>query len=157
MKTKSLFYGFAAALLLAGCGPTTTSSQSASPSESETPSESTTPTSSEDDGIPAEWKQYELSTCAELNAVGATVADGERSTETYYIAATVKEITNPTYGQMVISDETGTFECYAKKAIWSCLKAKSRIIKGLTNSIRAICLISFPNPAKRKSIPMIIN
>lgn len=112
MKTKSLFYGFAAALLLAGCGPTTTSSQSASPSESETPSESTTPTSSEDDGIPAEWKQYELSTCAELNAVGATVADGERSTETYYIAATVKEITNPTYGQMVISDETGTFECY---------------------------------------------
>ena len=118
MKTKSLFYGFAAALLLAGCGPATTSSQSASPSESETPSETSTPTSSsptsseEDDGIPAEWKKYELSTCAELNAVGATVADGEKSAETYYVAATVKEITNPTYGQMVISDDTGTFECY---------------------------------------------
>ncbi len=117
MKTKSLFYGFAAALLLAGCGPATTSSQSASPSESETSSEASTPTSSpnsseEDDGIPADWKKYELSTCAELNAIGATVADGEKSTETYYVAATVKEITNPTYGQMVISDKTGTFECY---------------------------------------------
>lgn len=117
MKTKSLFYGFAAALLLAGCGPTTTSSQSASPSESETPSESTTPTSSEDSflneqGFPKEWESYDLKTAAELNAIGTALTDDEPTTETYYMAAFIDAVTNPKYGNMDVSDSTGKLEIY---------------------------------------------
>ena len=128
MKTKSLFYGFAAALLLAGCGPTTTSSQSASPSESETPTETSTPTSSsptssssssseEEDGLneegfPKEWESYDLKTASELLTIGNALTGEDPTSESYYMAAYVEAVTNPTYGNMDISDSTGELKIY---------------------------------------------
>ncbi len=128
MKTKSLFYGFAAALLLAGCGPTTTSSQSASPSESETPTETSTPTSSsptssssssseEEDGLneegfPKEWESYDLKTASELLTIGNALTGEDPTSESYYMAAYIDSVTNPTYGNMDISDSTGELEIY---------------------------------------------
>lgn len=38
--------------------------------------------------------------------------DGWEATERIYVAGTVKSITNPTYGQMILADETGEIDVY---------------------------------------------
>lgn len=114
MKPKALLLGLAASsLILAGCGGTNASSSSeeanASTSQqtsSNSSSESSSVVSPED-----EWAEtYDLKTIAELKTLAAGLT--ETSTERYYVAATVDEVTNPSYGQMVISDETGTLDVY---------------------------------------------
>ena len=58
---------------------------------------------------------YETITIAEaLDLCGEA---GNVTTEEYYIIATIDTVTNPTYGAMVISDETGTISVYNTKNI----------------------------------------
>ena len=80
-------------------------SNSSSVSESVSESES----SSDSDSSGAET-QYETITIAQ--AIELCGAEGNITTERYYIRAIVKSITNPQFGQMVIEDETGTISVY---------------------------------------------
>ena len=110
MKPKALLLGLAASsLILAGCGGTTTSEQSSS-STSSSESSSSLPSSSNVSPEESWAATYDLKTIAELKTLAAGLT--ETSAERYYVAATIDEVTNPSYGQMVISDETGTLDVY---------------------------------------------
>ncbi len=110
MKPKALLLGLAASsLILAGCGGTTTSEQSSS-STSSSESSSSLPSSSTVSPEESWAATYDLKTIAELKTLAAGLT--ETSAERYYVAATIDEVTNPSYGQMVISDETGTLDVY---------------------------------------------
>lgn len=118
MKPKALLLGLAASsLILAGCGGTNASSSSeeADASTSQQSSSSTTSSESSSSSSIASGEEswadtYDLKTIAELKTLAAGLT--ETSAERYYVAATVDEVTNPSYGQMVISDETGTLDVY---------------------------------------------
>ena len=56
------------------------------------------------------WASYETITIAQ--ALELCGESGNITTERYYIRAKVDTILNPAYGQMVISDETGSIEVY---------------------------------------------
>lgn len=110
MKPKALLLGLAASsLILAGCGGTTTSEQSSS-STSSSESSSSLPSSSTPSPEESWADTYDLKTIAELKTLAAGLT--EVSTERYYVAATVDEVTDPSFGEMVISDETGTLDVY---------------------------------------------
>lgn len=74
-----------------------------SPTPNENPGESTVPS-----GDPK--PEYETITIAE--ALELCGEEGNITQERYYIRATVESITNPTYGAMVITDETGSIPVY---------------------------------------------
>ena len=74
-----------------------------SPAPNETPGESTEPSKETE-------PQYETITIAQ--ALELCGAEGNITEERYYIRAKVESISNPTYGSMVISDETGSISVY---------------------------------------------
>ena len=74
-----------------------------SPAPNETPGESTEPSMETE-------PQYETITIAQ--ALELCGAEGNITEERYYIRAKVESISNPTYGSMVISDETGSISVY---------------------------------------------
>ena len=57
------------------------------------------------------WAAYEPITVAEAIAI-AKQAGATATTERYYIAVKVESVINATYGQMKVSDETGSIEVY---------------------------------------------
>ena len=75
--------------------------------------------SSSADSSPDEEKEfgegYETITIAE--ALELCGEEGNVTTEQYYIIATIDTVTNPTYGAMIISDETGSISVYNTKNI----------------------------------------
>ena len=113
MKPKALLLGLAASsLILAGCGGTTTSEQSSSSTSSSESSSSSSSLPSSSTVSPEEsWADtYDLKTIAELKTLAAGLT--ETSAERYYVAATIDKVTDPSFGEMVISDETGTLDVY---------------------------------------------
>ena len=74
-----------------------------SPAPNENPGESTEPSKETE-------PQYETITIAQ--ALELCGAEGNITEERYYIRAKVESISNPTYGSMVISDETGSISVY---------------------------------------------
>jgi len=75
------------------------------PTEPEAPTE-TLPTEPADP-----WAQYECITISEALALCELFVDAP-SAERYYIRATIKSIDNDTYGQMTITDDTGSIMVY---------------------------------------------
>lgn len=64
--------------------------------------------------LTAQWEEvpkYTVYTVAEALAM-CSDTDGWESSERIYVGGTVKSITNPTYGQMILADETGEIEVY---------------------------------------------
>ena len=64
--------------------------------------------------LTAQWEEessYKTYTVAEALAMCGE-NDGWEATERIYVAGTVKSITNPTYGQMILADETGEIDVY---------------------------------------------
>ncbi|MCH5151746.1 MAG: InlB B-repeat-containing protein [Clostridiales bacterium] len=59
--------------------------------------------------LTAQWKK--IHTVAEALAMCGE-NDGWEATERIYVGGTVKSISNPTYGQMILQDETGEIEVY---------------------------------------------
>lgn len=114
MKPKALLLGLAASsLILAGCGGTNASSSSeeADASTSQQSSSSESSSSSSIASGEENWADtYDLKTIAELKTLAAGLS--EPSAERYYVAATIDKVTNPSFGEMVISDETGTLDVY---------------------------------------------
>ena len=99
------------ASLFAGCSsdatdPSGTGSSSNTNPSGTTPNESTTPSEPTD-----LWADYETITVAEALALCENHVDAP-STEWYYIVANVDAVDNPTYGQLSISDETGSIVVY---------------------------------------------
>ena len=90
--------------------PTNEPSEAPSEAPSETPSEEPTeePTDESESTTPA--PEYDFITIAE--ALELCGEPGNITEERYYIRATVKTVTNPTYGAMVITDETGEISVY---------------------------------------------
>ncbi len=109
MKPKALLLGLvASSLVLAGCGESGVSSSSEASASEPTSSSSSSSYSS---SIEESWADdYDLKTIAELKALAAGLS--EPSAERYYVAATVDEVSDPSFGEMVISDETGTIDVY---------------------------------------------
>lgn len=105
--------------LFVGCGKTDdpVETGNADPS-TQTPSESTsTPPATDDGGDPTEpdiWAEYTCITVAEALALCESYVDAP-STERYYIRATVDSVDNTTYGQMTVSDGTGSITVYGSK------------------------------------------
>ena len=93
------------ASLFAGC-----KNDSENPSTNgSTPSTNQKPT---DPSTPADpWADYECITIAEALELCDSFVDAP-STDRYYIRATIDSVDNPTYGQMTISDETGSIMVY---------------------------------------------
>ena len=111
MKPKALLLGLAASsLILAGCGGTTTSEQSSSSTSSSESSSSSLPSSSTVSPEESWADTYDLKTIAELKTLAAGLT--ETSAERYYVAATIDKVTDPSFGEMIISDETGTIDVY---------------------------------------------
>lgn len=85
--------------LLAACG-------------GEEPAESTPATETTVETEPAElWAEYDTITIAEALSLCETYVDTP-SSEWYYIIATVDSVDSTTYGQLTISDETGSIMVY---------------------------------------------
>lgn len=59
----------------------------------------------------AKW-DWNTITVQEALDIASKLASGETTTERYYIRGTVKSIVNPTYGQMVLQDDTGEISVY---------------------------------------------
>lgn len=82
-----------------------------------TPTTPSTPTTDKgDNGDPEDdkdaWDEaYDIITIAEAIEL-AKEAGQEPTTERYYIRGTIETISNPTYGEMTISDETGSIYVY---------------------------------------------
>ena len=57
------------------------------------------------------WDEYKVITVAEAIAICQQTGETE-TTEKYYIRATVVEIWNDVYGNLNVSDETGTIKIY---------------------------------------------
>ena len=57
------------------------------------------------------WADYECITIAEALTLCEGFVDAP-SADRYYIRATIKSVDNPTYGQMIIADETGEIKVY---------------------------------------------
>ena len=60
--------------------------------------------------LTAQWKEKVYTVAEALEACGDT--DGWEATERIYVSGTVKTISNPTYGQMILQDATGEIEVY---------------------------------------------
>ena len=90
--------------------PSETPSEAPTETPSEEPSEEPTeePTEESESTTPA--PEYDFITIAE--AIELCGEPGDITSERYYIRATIKTVTNPTYGSMVISDETGEISVY---------------------------------------------
>ena len=92
--------------LFAGCGP-----QDGTPTE---PSSNTTTDPKPTDPKPTDPQptdpQLPKLTIAEILALD--IAEGVTTTEEYLVTATIDSITNPMYGAMIISDETGSIGVY---------------------------------------------
>ena len=71
--------------------------------------------------IPESWAQYETITVAEALALCEQFVDAA-STDRYYIIATVKEVTNTSFGQLQIVDETGEIMVYGTNSADGSLK-----------------------------------
>lgn len=84
-------------------GNTTSSTQGSSTTESTQGTEGTEP---EDP-----WAEYEVITIAEAIAICEQTGETQ-TTDKYYIRGTVTEVWNETYGNLNISDETGTIKIY---------------------------------------------
>ena len=82
-----------------------------------TPTTSSTPTTDKgDNGDPEDDKdawdeQYEIITIAEAIEL-AKEAGQDGTSDRYYIRGTIETISNPSYGEMTISDETGSIYVY---------------------------------------------
>lgn len=99
--------------LFAACGkdtePTTGNNATTAP-EATNPTTTVPPTTAPVD--PADpWDAYEAITVAEAIAICQKTGETE-TTEKYYIRATVVEIWNDVYGNLNVSDETGTIKIY---------------------------------------------
>ena len=90
--------------------PSETPSEAPTETPSEEPSEEPTeePTDESESTTPA--PEYDFITIAE--AIELCGEPGNITEERYYIRATIKTVTNPTYGGMVITDETGEISVY---------------------------------------------
>lgn len=115
-----------AAILLVSCGETpatstsatesssapdstTTSASSTTPDSSSAPDSSTTPDSSSTDGGST---TPEVETITIAKALELCGEEGNVTTERYLIRATVKQVTNSNYGEMILVDETGEIKVY---------------------------------------------
>ncbi len=74
--------------------------------------EPSTDTDGEGSGTPDTPPAVEYETITIARALELCGEDGNITEERYYIRATIKSVTNPTYGAMIIEDETGTIEVY---------------------------------------------
>ncbi len=83
--------------------PTQTPTETPTQTPTETPT--TTPTEKPDDNYPT-------ITIAEALAICGDEPSSAPTTERYYIRATITEILNASYGEMMISDETGSIYVY---------------------------------------------
>ena len=114
---KIIALALAAALmatLFAGCNNEETPSESTGNTVSTTVPTETTPsttaptTPADPDAL---WAEYETITVAEALTLCESYVDAP-SSDWYYIIATVDSVDNPTYGQLTISDETGSIMVY---------------------------------------------
>ena len=71
--------------------------------------------------LPESWAQYETITIAEALTLCEQFVDAP-STDRYYIIATVKEVTNASFGQLQIVDETGEIMVYGTNSADGSLK-----------------------------------
>ena len=71
--------------------------------------------------LPESWAQYTTITVAEALALCEQFVDAP-SADRYYIIATVKEVTNASYGQLQIVDETGEIMVYGTNSADGSLK-----------------------------------
>ena len=116
-KIVALLLAMTMLLSFAACGaePTTPSTPS-TPTEPSTPSNPTDPTDPTDPTNPSgpavddPWAAYQCITVAEALAMQLT--DGEQTTERFYLRGTVAEMLNVMYGEMTLTDETGSIYVY---------------------------------------------
>lgn len=94
------------ASLFAGC-----SNEGDNPTTGNTLPSNTKPTETTPPTEPDPWADYELITIAEALTLCESYVDAPSETW-YYIRATIDSIDNDTYGQMTISDETGSIMVY---------------------------------------------
>ena len=90
---------------------TTTTTTTTKPQETTT-STSTTVDGGNDDPVEDDWNDlYEIITIAEAIEIAMAETSDAPSTR-YYIRATIVKVSNPTYGEMTIADETGEIYVY---------------------------------------------
>ncbi len=92
------------------------SEQPGSTNGATTPSTSTTPSTPTEPSVPPTepvdpWAEYDVITVAEAIAICNQTGETQ-TTEKYYIRATVSEIWNDIYGNLNVTDETGTIKIY---------------------------------------------
>ena len=113
-KIVALLLAMTMLLSFAACGAEpTTPSTPGTPTEPSTPSNPTDPTDPTDPSGPAvddPWVAYQCITVAEAMAMQLT--DGEQTTERFYLRGTVAEMLNVMYGEMTLTDETGSIYVY---------------------------------------------
>ena len=113
MKIVSLLSIFAS-LALAGCsgqsGTSSSSSSSNSSSLVSSSSSSSSSSSTQEVTLDTLWNDYDTVTIAE--AIELMPADGSKTPDRYYIKGRIKEITDYSFGAMIIEDDTGTLEVY---------------------------------------------
>ena len=113
-KIVALLLAMTMLLSFAACGAEpTTPSTPGTPTEPSTPSNPTDPTDPTDPSGPAvddPWAAYQCITVAEALAMQLT--DGEQTTERFYLRGTVAEMLNVMYGEMTLTDETGSIYVY---------------------------------------------
>lgn len=100
--------------LFAGCGSKEDNPTDGSTTPSGTTTNPTTPSSPSEPADPSDPQgstDVQCITIAEALELCDSYVDSP-STERFYIRATIVSIDNPTYGQMTISDETGTIMVY---------------------------------------------
>ena len=113
-KIVALLLAMTMLLSFAACGaePTTPSTPS-TPTEPSTPSNPTDPTDPTNPSGPAvddPWAAYQCITVAE--ALAMQLSDGEQTAERFYLRGTVAEMLNVMYGEMTLTDETGSIYVY---------------------------------------------
>ena len=116
-KIVALLLAMTMLLSFAACGAEpTTPSTPGTPTEPSTPSNPTDPTDPTDPTNPSgpavddPWAAYQCITVAEALAMQLT--DGEQTTERFYLRGTVAEMLNVMYGEMTLTDETGSIYVY---------------------------------------------
>ena len=87
--------------------PSNPGTEPSDPTEGTNPSEPNTPTTA-----PTQPDSGEMKVITIAEALALCGEPGNITTERYYIRGTIVSIDNPTYGQMTISDATGTIKVY---------------------------------------------
>ena len=120
--------------LFAACAP-----QDATTAPTTVPSNPTEPTDPTEPADP--WAEYETITVAE--ALAMNLADGEATTDRYYLIGTVAEMKNVLYGEMTLTDETGSIYVYGTYSVDGALKYSEMTEKAFEgDKVLLHCIIS---------------